>query len=102
MLTIALFLSLCALAATAFGFADPLPCSGCCGDTHDPSMIRRASDGTYFRFATGGLIPIYTAPSLTGPWVAAGQVLSGPAHVNNSGNTDIWVRTPSFLWRSLY
>jgi len=79
------------LVTLAAAYTNPLACSGTCTDTHDPSMIRRSSDGTYFRFATGGLIPIFTSPALTGPWTAAGQVLSADANVDNSGNDDLWV-----------
>ena len=60
-------------------------------DTHDPGLVRRSSDGTYYRFATGGLIPIYSAPSIQGPWKRLGTVLSGAAKVNNPGNRGLWV-----------
>nr|POE56246.1 arabinan endo-1,5-alpha-l-arabinosidase a [Quercus suber] len=67
-----------------------MACSGICTDTHDPSLIRRTSDGTYFRFATGGGIPIYTSPSLTGPWTRAGTVLPNGSSINNAGAKDAW------------
>ena len=71
-------------------YRDPLPCTGMCHDTHDPSIIQRASDGLYFRFATGGGIDFYTAPSITGPWSSAGVVLPNGSSINNSGSDDAW------------
>nr|POF01323.1 arabinan endo-1,5-alpha-l-arabinosidase a [Quercus suber] len=67
-----------------------MACSGTCTDTHDPSLIRRTSDGTYFRFATGGGIPIYTSPSLTGSWTRAGTVLPAGSSIDNAGAKDAW------------
>ena len=71
-------------------YADPLPCTGICDDTHDPSLIRRSSDGTYYRFATGGGIDIHTAPSIQGPWVSAGVVLPNGSSIDNAGADDAW------------
>ena len=91
------FTSLLVLIGTAVGlvkasYPNPMACTGSCtGAVHDPFIIRRSSDGTYFRFATGGTIPIYTAPALTGPWTSAGNVLNTAANVNSPGNTDLWV-----------
>ena len=67
----------------------PQSCSGACG-VHDPSVIKR-SDGTYFRFGTGGGIKAATAKSLNGPWTAISDVLPGGSSINNPGKTDIWV-----------
>lgn len=67
--------SLLPLAALALGWSDPLPCSGTCTDSHDPSIIQRASDGTYFRFATGGSLSIHSGDSVQGPWTYQGVVL---------------------------
>ena len=64
-------------------FADPLPCEGTCTNTHDPSIIQRASDGTYFRFATGGSLSIHSGDSITGPWEYQGSVRA-------DGSEDSW------------
>lgn len=91
-----MFSSRCAallLALTACvtaSFPNPLPCSGICTDTHDPTLIRRQSDGTYYRFATGGGMDIHTAPTLTGPWSSAGVVLPNGSKIDNSGAKDAW------------
>lgn len=86
--------ALLALAAawlpSTLAFADPLACSGTCTDTHDPTLIQRDSDGTYFRFATGGGIPIYSATSLTGSWTYLGEVLPSGSSIDNSGSDDAW------------
>jgi len=68
-------LNILPLAALALGWSDPLPCSGVCVNTHDPSIIQRSSDGLYFRFATGQSMPIFTGDSIQGPWEEAGEVL---------------------------
>jgi arabinan endo-1,5-alpha-L-arabinosidase len=79
------------LAATVLAYSNPLACSGVCTNAHDSSLIRRTSDGTYFRFSTGSGIAIHTASSIQGPWVYKGQVLPNGANVANSGKTDLWV-----------
>lgn len=101
-----LFTNLLASAAAFAGFAmgqsDPLPCSGVCVNTHDPSLIRRESDGTYFRFATGAGIPIHTAPEITGPWTYQGEVLNLPAQIDNSGNSDAWAPDVQYVDGTYY
>lgn len=72
------------------GYANPLPCTGICNDTHDPSLIKRASDGTYYRFATGGGLDIHTAPTIEGPWVYAGVILPNGSKIDNPGSDDAW------------
>lgn len=67
----------------------PGACSGACG-VHDPSVFKR-SDGTYFRFGTGGGIAAATAKSISGPWTALSNVLPGGSKINNAGSKDIWV-----------
>ena len=75
------------------GGADPYPnpmlCSGVCTNAHDPSLVRR-DDGTYFRFSTGGLIAVHTAPSIQGPWSYNGTALSNVSTINKAGNEDLW------------
>ena len=80
-----------ALASQVYGYANPLACSGTCTNTHDPSIIRRASDGTYFRFATGGGIAIHKASSIQGPWTYQGYALASGSTIDNSGSDDMWV-----------
>lgn len=87
----AIFSGVVSLAATVLAYSNPLACSGTCGNAHDSSIIRRTSDGTYFRFSTGGGIPIHTASTIQGPWVYQGEVLPNGANVDNSGKTDLWV-----------
>ncbi|KAB5578186.1 glycoside hydrolase, family 43 [Coniochaeta sp. 2T2.1] len=70
-------------------YADPGACSGDCW-AHDPALIRRSSDGVYFRFNTGDEIGIWKATSLTGPWVYQGKVLPNGSSINLAGNTDCW------------
>ncbi len=85
-----LFGAVALLPALVSAYALPEACSGTCTNSHDPSIVRR-SDGTYFRFSTGGKIAIHTAPSLTGPWTYRGAMLSGGSSINLSGNQDLWV-----------
>ena len=77
-------------AALVAGFSNPLPCSGTCTDTHDPSLIQRTSDGKYFRFATGGGLDIHTASGIQGPWSYVGKVLPSGSSISNSGANDAW------------
>ncbi|THV67188.1 putative arabinan endo-1,5-alpha-L-arabinosidase A [Aureobasidium pullulans] len=90
------------LAATVLAYSNPLSCSGTCTNAHDPSLIKRTSDGTYFRFSTGGGIAIHTASSIQGPWVYKGQVLPNGANVANSGKTDLWAPDVSLVGSTYY
>ncbi|KAJ5884740.1 hypothetical protein N7495_009250 [Penicillium taxi] len=78
-----------ALAALAQGYADPGSCSGAC-IVSDPSVIRRVSDGTYFRFSTGDEILYASASSLAGPWTTLGSLLPDGSSIDLDGNTDLW------------
>lgn len=73
------------------GYADPLPCSGVCNNAHDPALIRH-SDGTYWRFSTGGKIAVHSAPALTGPWTYKGAAISAGSKINLKGKDDLWVK----------
>ena len=55
---------------------------------HDPNMIKY--ENNYYWFATGGLIPMGKAPSLSGPWEPYGNVLETESIINNPGRDDIW------------
>ncbi|KAH8687433.1 arabinan endo-1,5-alpha-L-arabinosidase A [Tricladium varicosporioides] len=78
-----------ALASLVQGYSDPGACSGACW-AHDPSVIKRTSDGLYFKFNTGSGIEIATASSLSGPWTIKGYALSGGSIIDQAGNTDLW------------
>jgi arabinan endo-1,5-alpha-L-arabinosidase len=83
-------LSLFSLVVLGSAYANPGPCSGICGNSHDPALIRR-SDGTYFRFSTGNRINIASAPSIAGPWSSKGSAIRGGSKINKKGNQDLWV-----------
>jgi arabinan endo-1,5-alpha-L-arabinosidase len=85
-------LSAALLLVAVSAYANPGKCSGTCVNTHDPSIIRR-SDGTYFRFSTGGDIAVHTAPDITGPWAYQGAAITGGTSVTlsgYSGDMDTW------------
>ncbi|KAL4784787.1 putative arabinan endo-1,5-alpha-L-arabinosidase A [Aspergillus varians] len=77
------------LVGAAYGYGAPGACSGAC-NIHDPSLIRRESDGTYFRFSTGNKISYASAASIEGPWTALGSVLPDGSSIDLAGNTDLW------------
>jgi len=79
-------------------YSEPGACSGYCW-AHDPAVIQRASDGTYFKFNTGTGIQYATASSLAGPWTIQGYVLPDGSSINNSGSDDPWVDHPESLNR---
>ena len=72
-------------------------CKGDC-QTLDPTVIQRASDGKYFRFATGNGISIKTATNLTGDWSYAGTVLHTPSRmaVLGADPSQQWVSIKTF------
>jgi arabinan endo-1,5-alpha-L-arabinosidase len=84
------------------GYANPLACSGTCTNSHDPSIVRRSSDGTYFRFSTGGKIAIHTAPSMSGPWTYKCAMLPGGSKIALAGNTDLWAPDVSKVGNTYY
>lgn len=88
-----------ALSPLAAGYANPEACTGTCTNSHDPSIIRRSSDGKYFKFATGGLIQIHTAPDISGPWTFACTMLNTAAKVQKGSNagTDLWAPDVSLV-----
>lgn len=77
--------------AAVRGYANPGACSGDCF-AHDPALIRRSSDGMYFRFNTGHEIGIWKSGSLTGPWTYKGKAVPSGSSINLTGSTDLWVR----------
>lgn len=90
MFSLTFVLLLPVLQSIVSAYSNPNPCSGSC-NTHDPSLIQRASDGKWFVFSTGGHVGIATADNLDGPWTAAGQALSADSIISNSGSNDLWV-----------
>lgn len=92
------FLWAACFATGAIAVPAPGPCSGSCG-THDPALIRRASDGIYFRFTTNGHVGTASAPSISGPWTNLGPALPGP--VKLSQGSDIWVAMTSKIGRRI-
>jgi arabinan endo-1,5-alpha-L-arabinosidase len=87
-------------AALVDAYAAPGACSGACW-SHDPAVIQRASDGTYFRFSTGGGIQITTASSIAGPWTIQGYALADGSSIDLDGNTDLWASFQLVLTRNL-
>ncbi|PMD17037.1 glycoside hydrolase family 43 protein [Hyaloscypha hepaticicola] len=78
-----------AAAVAVQAYSEPGACSGYCW-AHDPAVIQRASDGTYFKFNTGTGIQYATASSLAGPWTIQGFVLPNGSSINNFGSKDPW------------
>ncbi|KAG1693286.1 hypothetical protein DVH05_023750 [Phytophthora capsici] len=70
-------------------YANPETCTGICTNTHDPSIIRR-SDGTYFRFSTGGRIAVHSAPDIVGPWMYLGAAVPDGSTIDLDGKDDLW------------
>lgn len=89
------------LSATADAYANPMPCSGTCVNTHDPSLVRR-DDGTYFRFSTGGNVAVHTAPSIQGPWTYRGAALPDGSKIKKAGNQDLWAPDVSKVGDTYY
>lgn len=84
-----LFLLPLLFGALVESYGNPGACSGACW-SHDPAVIQRASDGTYFRFSTGSGIQITKATSLSGPWTIQGYALPSGSSIDLDGNTDLW------------
>lgn len=84
-----LFVLLSSLLSTVLAVANPGACTGSC-NVHDPAVIRRTSDGTYFRFSTGNKIQIATASDISGPWTIQGSALPSGSSIALAGNTDLW------------
>lgn len=97
-------LTICCCAVAQSTYPLPEPCNGpaCQAPAHtldyqDFTLIRRRSDGTYFRFSksnhTGLGISVVTAPTFRGPWVYAFEILAGQlknAIITNRSDTDLW------------
>ncbi|KUJ18108.1 putative arabinan endo-1,5-alpha-L-arabinosidase C [Mollisia scopiformis] len=66
-------------------YSSPGACSGACW-AHDPAIAKR-SDGTYFKFNTGGGIEIATASAIEGPWTLVGYSCLSSNVILNANNT---------------
>lgn len=95
------FAAVLSAVSAVHGYANPGACSGQCW-SHDPSVIRRSSDGTYFRFETGSCIGIWKASDLTGPWEYQGKVLPSGSMINLAGNDDLWVSNRALRSKPLH
>lgn len=91
-------------AVTAQAFPNPQPCTGVCGYVHDPTVVIRESDGTYFRFATFDDIQIATAPSLQGPWTSEDPMLPDGSSVPISGASadSVWAPDAHLIGDTYY
>jgi arabinan endo-1,5-alpha-L-arabinosidase len=100
--TLSASLAALAWAPTISAYANPGACSGVCTNAHDPSIIRRQSDGTYFRFSTGGKVAIHTAPSISGPWTYKCAMLPSGSSIQLAGNQDLWAPDVSLVGSDYY
>jgi len=81
--------SLALFSSPVQGQAAPGACSGECW-THDPAVVRRSSDGVYFRFNTGSKIGFSKASSLEGPWTYQGSAVPAGSIIGIAGSDDLW------------
>ncbi|PWY82165.1 endo-alpha-1,5-arabinanase precursor [Aspergillus heteromorphus CBS 117.55] len=93
--------ALLALPALAYAYASPESCSGECV-VSDPGLIRRESDGKYFRFSTGNEISYASSDSLSGPWDVIGSVLPDGSSIDLDGNTDLWAPDVHYIDDTYY
>lgn len=110
----ALAASLCSLAlgqSPTATYPDPRPCIGpaCANpssqlDYQDFTVIRRASDSTYFRYSksntTGLGMSVATAPASSGPWYYAFEILDGPLFspiASNRSDVDLWAPEAHYI-----
>lgn len=77
-------------------YSNPGACSGHCS-AHDPSLIQRSSDKSWFRFNTGNGVGIWKATELAGPWTYVGDALASGSKIDHAGNKDLWVCLSSFF-----
>ncbi|KAF3187715.1 hypothetical protein TWF788_001934 [Orbilia oligospora] len=77
------------LAGIVSAYANPGACSGDCS-VHDPAVIRRVSDGKFYRFSTNNFISIASASNIAGPWTYLGQALPGGSKIGGFAGVDLW------------
>jgi arabinan endo-1,5-alpha-L-arabinosidase len=73
--------------------AYPLPNPGHVA-AHDPNILEH--NNTFYLFKGGVHIPIFHAPSLSGPWRKLGTVLDGPTIIRKQNRTRPWAPTAVF------
>ncbi|RMJ24921.1 Arabinan endo-1,5-alpha-L-arabinosidase [Aspergillus sp. HF37] len=73
--------------------AYPLPNPGNIA-AHDPNILEH--NNTFYLFKGGVHIPIFHAPSLSGPWRKLGTVLDGPTIIPKQNRTRPWAPTAVF------
>ncbi|GKZ24406.1 hypothetical protein AbraIFM66951_001299 [Aspergillus brasiliensis] len=93
--------ALAILPGLAYAYANPESCSGLCV-VSDPGLMRRVSDGKYFRFSTGGEITYATSDSLNGPWEGVGSVVPSGSKIDLAGNTDLWAPDVHYIEETYY
>ncbi|ROV93669.1 hypothetical protein VPNG_08873 [Cytospora leucostoma] len=94
-------LTFAALPAVQASYPSPGSCTGSCW-AHDPALIKRTSDGTYFRFNTGSEIGIYKSDSLEGEWTYEGSAIEGGSSIDLTGNTDLWAPDVHYIDGTYY
>ncbi|KAF1360995.1 endo-1,5-alpha-L-arabinosidase [Lizonia empirigonia] len=93
--------SLLSAVSVVYGYANPMACSGVCNNAHDPALIRH-TDGTYYRFSTGGKIAIHSAPAVTGPWTYKGAAIPAGSTINLNGKDDLWAPDVTLVGDTYY
>ncbi|KAA8566680.1 hypothetical protein MFRU_044g00170 [Monilinia fructicola] len=96
-----LLLPLLGLLSLVAAYANPGSCTGACY-AHDPALIQRSSDGTWFKFNTGNGIGIWKSAALAGPWTYVGDALSGGSKINLAGNKDLWAPDVQLVGSTYY
>lgn len=86
--------------ARSDSWPSPESCSGNCTGVHDPALIRRESDGKWFRLSTSGNIAIASADDITGPWTYDGPMLANGSIIQLPIDAqDLWVLSVCHLER---
>ncbi|KAF3911583.1 hypothetical protein ABW21_db0205843 [Orbilia brochopaga] len=71
-----------------WAYAAPGACTGDCA-AHDPAVIKD-TDGTFWRFWTGGGIYMASAPDISGPWTSKGEALPGGTIISGFSGKPLW------------
>ncbi|EKD12868.1 uncharacterized protein L3040_007025 [Drepanopeziza brunnea f. sp. 'multigermtubi'] len=96
LLKLHLLVAILAVVPVFAAYPNPEVCAGACW-AHDPALIRRDSDGLYFKFNTAGNVEIATSTSLNGPWTLQGFVFTAGSSLDNPGNKDLWAPDVSLV-----
>ena len=79
-------------------FPDPIIPTGNTTYCHDPSFVKRQSDGIWFRFCTDG-IRYFSSPDVGGPWTYVGSVLPSGSQIqiySPQPQSDLWAPDVSY------